>query len=71
LADQNITNDEADNLKLFLGALPADLARAVFREASEGNITTSNTRKMVARDMFKEYLQKITRVKKPNANQTP
>lgn len=67
LADQDITDVEADNLVNFLDAIPADTARSVMREAGAGNIKTSNNRKLVARGAFKKFLRKVTRIKDPNA----
>ena len=70
LAEQDISDAEADNIKDFLEAIPADTARAVMREAGAGNIKTANNRKLVARGVFKKFLHKITRIKKP-AGTTP
>jgi hypothetical protein len=64
LAEQDVNDAEADNIKDFLEAIPADTARAVMREAAAGNIKTSNNRKLVARGVFKKFLNKITRIKK-------
>lgn len=67
LAEQDISDVEADNLRDFLEAIPADTARAVMREAGQGNIKTGNNRKLVARGVFKKFLHKITRIKKPGS----
>jgi len=65
LAEQDVSDAEADNLRDFLEAIPADTARAVMREAGAGNIKTSNNRKLVARGVFKKFLSKMTKIKKP------
>ena len=64
LADQDINNDEADNLELFLDAIPADTARSIMREANAGNITRSNNRKLVGRNIYKKFLRKVVQIKK-------
>lgn len=67
LAEQDISDTEADNLANFLDAIPADTARAVMREAGAGNIKTGNNRKLVARGVYKKFLTKMTRIKKGNS----
>jgi len=71
LGDTNIDDSEADNLKDFLEAIPADTARTIMREASQGNIKVGNNKKLVARGVFKKFLHRMTRIKKPTDDTTP
>ena len=74
LAEQDIDNAEADNLRDFLDAIPADTARAIMREATAGNIKTSNQRKLVDRKVFTKFVGRIagiSRIKKPDSTTTP